>query len=398
MKNQRLKTLIGLCLSASVLLLYSSCDGLQSSETDYSITLSSDSLSFESSGGTQTVTVYAAAEWTVAGECDWCEVSFGQDDSVVSFSVSPNMDTVDREYTYTFSCGEQSTGLTIFQFRGEPALNDDEIIQFNDPNFLKAVLANGVDADGDGQISVGEAKAVTYLELYTVTEDGYTTGYDITDLTEISYFVNLEWLDCGSNLYEELNLSDNRKLIYVIGIGGKVAEVDVSGCADLQYLDLRWNQLTQLDISSNPRLTELLCDYNELSAIDVSNNPELKTLAVSDNNLREIDLSNCTKLESLGCVSNQISQLDLSANPNLTWMQCGDNNLTELDVSEYEHMTFLDCSGNQISRMDVSGILDLAEFWCSGNPFEELIIAEAHRDASWYDGVYEEYADVIVVK
>ena len=68
------------------------------------------------------------------------------------------------------------------------------IIPFKDPNFLEALLVEEefyfggypakqkVDADGDGQITVNEAKSVKYLSV---------SRGDIKEMSEIRYFTAL---------------------------------------------------------------------------------------------------------------------------------------------------------------------------------------------------------------
>ena len=97
-------------------------------------------------------------------------------------------------------------------------------IQFKDPNFLAALIENNVDADGDGQISFDEAKAVKYLSI---------ENSNIKEMPEIRYFTALTELNCN------------------------------------------YNQLTDLDISNNTALTYLNCRNNQLTTLDVSNKHSL---------------------------------------------------------------------------------------------------------------------------
>ena len=103
-----------------------------------------------------------------------------------------------------------------------------------DNNFLKALIEAGVDTDEDGTISLEEASAVTSLIL---------VRKEISDLTGISKFVNLEELLCYSNDLTTLDVSNNTALLRLV-------------CYD--------NQLTNLDISKCTSLTSLNCSFNKL--------------------------------------------------------------------------------------------------------------------------------------
>ncbi|MFC2116542.1 T9SS type A sorting domain-containing protein [Bacteroidota bacterium] len=126
-----------------------------------------------------------------------------------------------------------------------------DTVDIPDKNFLNALLENGVDINGDGLISSGEAEMITSLYIY---------GRRINDMTGIEAFVNLETLVCVSNdLYS----------------------LDVSDCTALTYLDCRYNSLYTLDVSNCSALTYLDCSFTNLVQLDVSNSTSLKTLNIN---------------------------------------------------------------------------------------------------------------------
>lgn len=117
--------------------------------------------------------------------------------------------------------------------------NSIELINIPDPMFFNYLVEN-FDWDGDGEISVEEAKAVTEIICPA-------TG--IQSLDGIEYFENLVRLDCPLN------------------------------------------RLIRLDISQNTKLEELDCRFNSISELDLSNNPELKIVLTKGNRLKTLDLS-----------------------------------------------------------------------------------------------------------
>lgn len=177
--------------------------------------------------------------------------------------------------------------------------SEDNIIQFEDAHFLRALLTvqeieiyDGVDwinymvdvdTNRDGQISVNEAKIVRGLDLF---------NFNVQSIPEIKYFTSLTYLYCTHN------------------------------------------QLTSLDVSNNTALAYLECDNNQLTSINISSNPALMTLDCDNNQLTSLDISNNTALTYLYCAHNQLTSLDVSNNPFLLMLNCGNNQLETLIISQ----------------------------------------------------------------
>lgn len=242
-------------------------------------------------------------------------------------------------------------------------LSGDDVIEFKDANFLKALLTVqeigiydadiddyvdylvDVDVNNDGAITVNEARAVIGLDLYECY---------ISEMPEIKYFTRLEYLDCSYN---------------------QLTSLDVSNNTALTYLDCSGNEFTSLDVSNNTALIHLYCIDNQLPFLDVSNNTALTDLFCQGNQFASLDLSNNTCLECLCCFSNQLTSLDLSKNLVLEQLECFDNQLTSLDVHNNRVLFYLTCSNN---------------------PLRELILYKYHelRDDCMPD-IESEYGDII---
>ena len=219
-------------------------------------------------------------------------------------------------------------------------ISKDNIIQFEDPNFLKALLCVqeimmydyeiddfimylvDVDKNKDSQISVNEAKLVRGLDLF---------NFNVQSMPEIKYFTSLTSLNCDDN------------------------------------------QLTSLDVSQNTALMELYCDSNQLASLDVSQN---------------------TALRDLDCKNNKLTALDVSKNTALTQLFCSDNQLATLNVSKNTALITLWCGNNQLTSLDVSNNTALWELRCGGNQLETLIISQSQQNARWLDDVKAEYPNL----
>ena len=266
----------------------------------YSISVDPAELSFGYEGGNQSVEVTSSHKWTLTNDSDWITTSAdeGESGSLVEISAGHNTSADIKYGEIIFTCGDKTAVLKVSQ-----EIDGNRTIQFKDPNFLKALIAENVDDDGDGQITVNEAKAVSSLEV---------SGSDIKEMPEIRYFTALTRLDCD------------------------------------------YNQLTALDISNNTDLTRLLCYSNQLTTLDVSNNTALTWLLCDSNQLTTLDISNNTALTRLDCHLNQLTALDVSNNTDLTSLNYGNNQLIDLDISNNTALTELDCYGNQMTSLDVS--------------------------------------------
>ena len=256
---------------------------------------------------------------------------------------------------------------------GDIALTD---ANFPDAKFLEYVKR--FDTDGNGTLSQTERESVTVISL--------DSGGNISDLTGIELFPNLENLYCESNQLTSLDLSQNTALTKLDCALNPLTSLDVSNNPALTFLNCNYNQLTNLDLSKNTALTILGCFGNKLTSLDVSKNTALTSLYCDSNQLTGLDLSKNTALTSLYCDSNQLTGLDLSGNANLTRLICSSNLLTSLDVSNNPALTYLNCNSNQLTSLDLSKNTALTILGCSGNKRQITVGETGQFDLSTLPG------------
>ena len=258
-------------------------------------------------------------------------------------------------------------------------LSGDDVITFQDPNLLKALLeieevelikpgtfqidedgyfyfdteiyTMDVDQNRDGQITVNEAQSVQGLMI-----DTYDFAPDeVLLMSEIEYFTNIE------------------------------------------TLGLYFGRMSSLDLSNNSELRVLDCGYLDQTSIDVSNNTKLSSLACNHNKLTSLDVSNNTELVDLGCEHNELTSLDISNNKKLTNLACDYNQLTSLDISNNTELVELSCEYNELTSLDVSNNKKLTQLYCPNNPLRSITISASQRNAEWMADVMEEYPDIEVI-
>jgi hypothetical protein len=267
-------------------------------------------------------------------------------------------------------------------------------IIFPDHNF-KAVLltlsADGsdggprIDADGNGEISLEEAKTVTEI---------VAPWQNISSVAGIEYFPNLKYLNCCYNNVTHIDASRNRTLEN-LQFGCYVTHLDVSHNPGLKVLNCSFNRLSYLDISHNPNLEVLFCNDNKLTSIDLSKSPKLwdlvcgsnllDTLDVSHNpklvrvevygcNIKGIDVSMLPELRQLNVGSCKVTSLDVSHNPLLFKLTCDTNPLSKLDISHNPRLTILECYQGRLKSLDATTMTDgtgpMMKEWAKGTNYD----------------------------
>lgn len=157
-------------------------------------------------------------------------------------------------------------------------------------------------------------------------------GMDISSLSGIEYFENLEWLSCSHNSLTTLDISRNLKLIKLDCGENRLSELNVNNNIALRYLYCYNNNLNNLDISNNPELEILECYDNAHLQIESIDNVMFRRNPYGTG-IRVLDTTNNLKLKVLKCSSNEIASLDLSKNSQLLHLDCDDNCIEILDVS-----------------------------------------------------------------
>lgn len=186
-------------------------------------------------------------------------------------------------------------------------------INFPDNIFRKYVEDN-FDTTKDGKLSNDEINNATDISFFT------SDAKNITSLTGISYFTNLDILYCVGTKIENLDVSNNNKL--------RVIQCQVNP------------NLTSLTIGSNSHLTMLYCmDDIKLKNLDISQTPNLERLICGNTGIETLNLENNPKLTYLNCHHIKLTSLDVSKNLKLETIACGYSKLQGLDVS---HNTLLE--------------------------------------------------------
>ncbi len=176
-------------------------------------------------------------------------------------------------------------------------------------------------------LSVGQKSLKEFLlpnKTNTLQTLYYSNSPQIANIN-ISDYVNLKGLSCGSNNLNSIDVSMFKELVYLNCSRNNLTNLDISQNKGLLKLLCGGNQLVNLDISQNQKLEVLLCRYNQLKELNVSINTQLRYLNCYSNELKQLDVANNTELETLYCEKNQLTNLDVSLNTKLKIFWCLEN-------------------------------------------------------------------------
>jgi len=248
-----------------------------------------------------------------------------------------NLTNKDAGTAYSINCDDTWTVYT------EDENFEDALASATDEN------GDSIDADGDGEITLEEAKAVTgTLDL---------GGLSIDDITGISAFENITGLILSGNNITDISGLLNGTTTAVNKTGKK--ESFMGGITSLETLDVSNNSIEEIDLST---ITTLI------------------SLDVSSNNLMKLNIRNGS--------NTILTTFDTSGNPNLKCIQVDDNTVASVPVSWVKDATTnynTDCQ----AALSIEDISD-SDFSIYPNPVLDMITINPEKGQNILDiGIYD---------
>lgn len=149
-----------------------------------------------------------------------------------------------------------------------------QIVNIPDANFKNALVNTNcanigsgsgltdADSNDDGEIQESEALVVSSLGLY---------NQNISDLTGIESFSNLEGLNCSNNSLTSLNLNNFLSLKYLSCSNNNMTALSLSNCFNLSRFDCDNNLMTSIDLSSTRVYKMYIRNNPNLTYINIKN-------------------------------------------------------------------------------------------------------------------------------
>ncbi|MFN7043972.1 MAG: T9SS type A sorting domain-containing protein [Flavobacterium sp.] len=200
------------------------------------------------------------------------------------------------------------------------------LLSANSSNIIARNLAGyyfTIDSNNDGEIQIIEAQQVKQLNI---------ANKNISNLTGIEAFINLDDLGCSNNLLTALN---------------------VSACTNLTRLTCSSNQLTSLNVQSLTGLVALYVTNNQLTSLNVQGLNLLQILDCGRNMLTLLNVQGCSNLTSLICYNNFLTSIDLQGLINIRSLNCQNNVIQELDIQDSSYLYSLTCSNNNLVSLNI---------------------------------------------
>ena len=277
------------------------------------------------------------------------------------------------------------TRLLAFLFFAAHTLSA-QITFIPDSIFEEHLINLGYDNLHNGWVLTDSVSSIDTLII-----SGYT-NFEISDLSGIEDFYNLQYLDCSKNNIDTLNVNTNTTLKYLNCSDASMSELIIDNLHSLNALDFSFNNLTNVNLSGNPGLTQLSCIRNQLSNLNFSNNTFLASLSCGENQISSLDLS-MVDLEILQCQYNPITNIDLSGNYSLKHLTCHDNLLQQIDLSDNVNLEWLSIgnaelmpptANNDLNALDLSNNCNITNFYCSGNMILTCIqVCDLTQTTNW---------------
>jgi Leucine-rich repeat (LRR) protein len=256
-----------------------------------------------------------------------------------------------------------------------------QVVEFKDSNFKTKLLQSStnnaiakdlegnfckIDANDDNEIQLTEALNISKLNLYQS---------QISDLSGISNFSNLSFLDCSGNVISDINIDDLTKIDTLYCAGMNLEKLDVTKLSNLKFLNCSQTNLTSLKVSGLSKLSFLDFSFSKLTEIDLSGLISLKTLICSESySIKSLDFKGLIELELINCGNNEsITELkNLSDCKKLKTLDCPSNKLQSLNVLDCPSLEVISCRFNKFSSLNISGLKNLRYLDLGGLDFTSI--------------------------
>ena len=267
-----------------------------------------------------------------------------------------------------------------------------QIVTIPDTNFKNALLTHNpvIDTNGDNEIQVSEAIASSIVNV---------SNKNISDLTGIEEFTNLDDLRCFTNSITVLDLGSNTNLTKLNCAENQLTTLDLTNNLSLTEVDCANNLLTTFTVETNNSMDFLTCNNNSLTSLTLSPNANYSLVECNNNSLTTIDLTNITITsgEGLNCHHNNLTgftfsnssikviranfndfiSLDLNGNPALEELYCGDNaTLTSINLLSNLALLSLDASDSDLSNLDLTANTNLTYLRVKNNTISSLDLSQ----------------------
>jgi Leucine-rich repeat (LRR) protein len=245
-----------------------------------------------------------------------------------------------------------SFALATFVTAHLVAASESDVVRIPDLKLRAYLLANAVDANGQG----------------------------IRNAEGLQHFTNLKILNIEDNLLTAIDVSPLRQLERLSIRLNQITNLDVSPLKKLRELDARDNAFTALTIHDIPTLEMIsLAGCSRLTHLQLGKLPNLKNLYVSHTALTALDLQGLSRLVRFEAAEVPLEDLRFGGNTELESFALHKCRLPRLDLNGLtglKKIAAIECGLNEIN---VVGAPALEEAILDGNHFKSADFTAATR-------------------
>ena len=423
------RTTIALTIALHVLVL-ASC------EHPTMLSVSQTALSFENSGGDQSVTITANKVWTASSNQGWLRVSPSSGEGNATLSIScegnttydgrtGNITIVSEELTQTISV-TQAEGLGLLISQSEYNLSNEAqtisvTVQANvqytveidntykdwikqestkglSSNDVKFAISKNESYDGrEGKIIIRQANGS--LSATVIVKQSQMNGL-FAEKTEyeVSYEEQQLNIKVKSNVDYDVQIDDACKdwisRVQTKGLVESTVNLAIAKNEDVERegkVLLKYGGVEEvIRIKQGEGYLEfedaefrayciLYFDTNGDGNISYSEAIKVNKVEVSTDFVASLKgIEHMPNLDSLICWGYRkglMESLDISNNKDLTYLDCHYNQLTTIDVSNNLCLQYLNCENNQLTTLDVTNNSVLSHLYCGGNHLSNLNVS-----------------------
>jgi len=287
-----------------------------------------------------------------------------------------------------------------------------QIITFPDENFKNALINHDpvIDTNGNGEIEISEAKAairilvfnanisqLTGIEYFINLEDLYFAGNNVTDV-DLSSFPLLEKLSCANNNIENLDVSNNPNLRWFFCGHNELSQLNLDNNPNLTRLTIGNNyNIDEIDLQNNNQLELFRANHTNLSSLEISNLNELVTLNIDDTFITDIDISQNQNLEAFSAEQTPLNEIDFNNNTLLKTVYLSNTNISFLDISTNINLRYININSTQISNLSTEHLTDLQIFIFSNTPFSTMNLSN-NSQLCFVNGGYSDNLEYVNLK
>jgi len=266
--------------------------------------------------------------------------------------------------------------------------NEIELIEIFDVIHLNIDNANISDLTGVGSFQNLQRLNCSNNSIQTLNIGPALSSFHILDCSNnqisnlnLATFSNAYNLNCSGNLITNMNESALTNLTVLNCGNNPIATLNLSYLINLQSFDCSYLPQLNLNLNSLTNLITLYCTGNQLTSVTSFNGlNNLTYLDISNNNLSSINLLLFPDLVYFYCSNNLLTSLNVSNLSNLEGLYCNNNQLTTLNFGVLDHLGYFTCHSNLLTSLDVSPIASIFIFDCHDNQLASLDISNTHVD------------------